>query len=140
MSAADTPPAFAPRDERPGPHGTGARFRRPLTDAELAVITAAGRRGGRDGGLDGAFRATWDILLREAESVTMEEADRQGLKFHPGDYAIPLSQSVVLLSIWRRHRGPRYRSGSAAGMLWIHMGPGSYPDDAPPTPASGPAR
>lgn len=127
-----TPPQREPRSAGV----VGARLRRPLTDAELEAITTAAKRRGKDGGLDGMFRATWDILLGEAEGLTMEEARRRGLRFHPAEYAIPQSQSVSLLRIWRRHRGPHYPSESAAGMLWIHMGPGSYPDDAPPAPPS----
>ena len=109
--------------------GVGFRFRRPLTDVELDAIIDAAKRPGKDGGLDGAFRATWDILLTEAEGVTMAEATEQGLKFLPAEYAIPESQREVLLGIWLRHRGPRYRKQSAVGMLWMNMGPGSYPDE-----------
>ena len=115
---------------RPGPRprGVGTRFRRPLTPAELAAITAAARRGGRDGGLDGAFRATWDILLGEAEGMTTAQASVRGFRFHPAEYAIPESQAEVLLGLWRRYRGPRYPRDSAVRMLWMSMGPGTYPD------------
>jgi len=106
----------------------GHRFRRPLTDAELDAIAAAAKRRGKSGGLNGAFRATWDILLGDAEGMTMDEATERGLRFHPAEYANPQSQSEVLLEIWLRHRGP-HRKASAVGMLWMDMGPGSYPDD-----------
>ena len=113
----------------PSPRGIGFRFRRPLTEDEFERITAAAMQRGRSGGLDGAFRATWDILLGDAEGLTMQEASDRGLRFHPAEYAIPESQSDRLLGIWRKHRGPRYPRESAAGMLWMSMGPGSYPDD-----------
>ena len=58
----------------------------------------------------------------------MAEATAQGLKFHPAAYAIPASQHEALLDIWRRYRGPRHPRESAAAMLWLNMGPGSYPD------------
>lgn len=131
MNAPDSPPEPPPPRDSSSPRGVGFRFRRPLTDAELDAITAAAKRRGKDGGLDGAFRATWDILLGEAEGVTMDEASARGLKFHPAEYAIPQSQSEILLRLWRRHRGPRYRKESSVGMLWLNMGPGSYPDDDP---------
>ena len=109
--------------------GTGFRFRRPLTDEELETIKAAAKRRTKDGGLDGAFRATWDILLGEAEGMTMAEATERGLTFFPAEYAIPHSQSEIVLGIWRRYRGPRYHKESVVGMLWMDMGPGSYPDE-----------
>lgn len=112
----------------PSPRGVGHRFRRPLTPEEFAAITAAAQRRGRNGGLDAAFRATWDILLGAAEGLSMAEAADLGFRFHPAEYAIPESQAEALLGIWRRHRGPRYRKDSAAGLLWLDMGPGTYPD------------
>ena len=127
----DTNDPSADPSAEPPHRGVGFRFRRPLTPDELDSITAAARRRGKDGGLDGAFRATWDILLGEAEGLTMDEAAWRGLKFHPAEYAIPHSQSETVLSIWRRHRGPRYPNESSVGLLWMDMGPGSYPDDGP---------
>jgi hypothetical protein len=113
------------------PRGIGIRFRRPLTDDELGAIKRAAKRRSKSGGLDGAFRATWDILLGDAEGMTMDDAYDSGLRFHPAEYAIPQSQSEQLLAIWREHRGPRYPKESAAEMLWLNMGPASYPDGDP---------
>jgi hypothetical protein len=118
-------PSATPNEHR----GVGYRFRRPLTRAEFDQITEAAQRRGKSGGLDGAFRATWDILLGEAEGMTMAQASEQGVRFHPAEYAIPDSQCEVLLDIWVRHRGPRYPKQSAVGMLWMNMGPGSYAED-----------
>ena len=123
------PPEPSPPPDPSAHRGIGYRFRRPLTDAELETITSAAKRRGKDGGLDGAFRATWDILLGEAEGLTMDEAIERGLKFHPAEYAIPESQSETLLGIWLRHRGPRYPQGVCCRVLVAKHGPGTYPDD-----------
>lgn len=120
-----------------GPRGIGYRFRRPLTDDELATIKKAAQRRSKSGGLDGAFRATWDILLLDAEGMTMAEASDAGMRFYPAEYAIPERQSTQLLELWKRYRGPRYPRESSAGMLWMNMGPGSYPDE--PSPVSSAA-
>ena len=85
-------------------------------------------------GSRGAFRATWDILLGDAEGMTMAEAAARGFRFHPAEYAIPESQSEVLLGIWRLHRGRAHPKESEVGMLWMNMGPGSYQDGAQPQP------
>ena len=125
-----TPAQTSDADAVPsGPRGIGFRFRRPLTDDELAAIKKAAQRRSKAGGLDGAFRATWDILLLEAEGMTMAEASDAGLRFHPAEYAIPDSQGTQLLELWKRYRGSRYPRESSAGMLWMNMGPGTYPDE-----------
>ena len=119
----------------PAPRGVGFRFRRSLTDEELERIRSAAKRPGRNGGLDAAFRATWDILLGEAEGMTMAQAVDRGLKFHPLEYALPEHQAQQVLSIWVRHRGPRYRIASAASLLWMSMGPASVPSWSPTLPS-----
>jgi hypothetical protein len=112
-----------------GPRGIGFRFRRPLTEDEFDAVVSAAKTRGKTGGLDGAFRATWDILLGEAEGMTLAEAHESGLKFFPAEYALPDSQAERLLGIWLRHRGPHYRQESDVGFRWMNMGPGSYPDE-----------
>jgi hypothetical protein len=101
--------------EPPPRREIGHRFRRPLTAAELETIAATARRPGGNGGLDGAFRAIWDIILSDADGMTMAEAAERALKFHPAD-------------IWHRHRGPRYPKQEAADLRWFNIGPASYPD------------
>lgn len=125
-----TPAKPSKVDDAPsGPRSIGHRFRRPLTDDELAAIKKTAQRRSKAGGLDGAFRATWDILLLEAEGMTMAEASDAGLRFYPAEYAIPESQGTQLLELWKRYRGSRYPRELSAGMLWMNMGPGTYPDD-----------
>ena len=118
---------------RPGPQpkGIGYRFRRPLTPAELDAIMAAARASRQKRWTGRSLPGDVDILLGEAEGMTMAEASERGLRFHPTEYAIPESQADVLLAIWRRHRGPHYLKDSVVGMLWINMGPGTYPDEPP---------
>ena len=76
----------------PASRRVGYRFRRPLTEDEFKAITQAESARGTPGGLDGAFRATWDILARRGRRYDPGGSDRARPAFPPAEYAIPESQ------------------------------------------------
>ena len=110
---------------RPGP--VGSRFRRPLTEVELATVRGHITRRGAVAGFD----ALLDLILLEAEGTTQAQAVRAGQKFHPSDYAIPGDQAA-LITAWVRsdrmnRRGMRAdRWRAAVTWLWFQVGPATF--------------
>lgn len=100
---------------------TGYRFRRPLSGEEMREVE---RRMRSDGAAAG-FRALWDVILLEAEGVTWDDAVAQGLKFYPGDFAIPLAQANELQTLMTKYRG-RNDKPMNVSMTWLNNGPASY--------------
>lgn len=103
--------------------GQGAyRFHRPLTDAELAAVLEASGEGGVDSGIP----ALWDVILREAEGMTWDEAIEQGQRFEPGRYAIPAQQAEAVRHALAQHGADFIKVDTAVAMVWLDVGPASY--------------
>lgn len=109
----------------------GTRFRRPLTDAELAKIEQALRTGGPgQHGPAKAMVALWDIILGEAEDTTYSIAMTTQRGYRPNDYAIPRRQATELIKLMQGTRRAQVRHGVT--LAWHNTGPASYDEEEEP--------
>jgi hypothetical protein len=108
----------------------GARFRRPLTDTELARVLAIILAEGASAG----FTTLWDIVLLEAHGLTMEQAATAGLDYRVRDYAITDEQARTIFDAMAGTAGGRRLMLQAIGSMWLDKGPASF-DPAVPSPA-----
>jgi hypothetical protein len=117
--------------DRPGP---GARFKRPLTDAELAKVLAplARPRGAKPPAE--ALIALWDIILADAEGTTYAAAHAAKLNLRPNHYAIPATQAAEITDAMMQGRTPRVRA--SVRIAWLDQGPATYDDPAADDPAA----
>lgn len=113
-------------EEEARPAGSvGARFKRPLTEDEVAKIRAVRRTGGRKA-IDraaAAFVALWDVILVAAEGLTYEEAVERNVRFDVRDYAIPQDQAEQIKTILCG----RLDSANRMKIIttWLSLGPAS---------------
>lgn len=109
----------------------GTRFKRPLTDDELAKVEHALRTGGPgQHGPAKAMVALWDIILGEAEGCTYAVATATDRGYHPNDYAIPRRQANELVKLMQGTRRAQVRHGVT--LAWRNTGPASYDEDETP--------
>jgi hypothetical protein len=104
---------------------------RRLTDEEMASLVRLSRDGRK--GPAKALDALWDLILREAEGVGVEEAAERDPQFRVQDYAIPADQAELLLEamVSRRRLPARVVAGFHA--LWAFQSPAEYGErTAPP--------
>lgn len=95
---------------------------RRLSDAEMAELIALARQGRK--GPAAALDALWELILHEAEGLSLAEAAERG--FYVSDYAIPADQAVMIRDamVQRRRLPPRVVAGFWA--MWGNLGPADY--------------
>lgn len=96
----------------------GSKFRRPLTDEEIAQIKAEKQA-------DDAFMKLWDIILTDAEGEGWELAISRGHKYTPSEYAIPRAQEEDLVA-WMIKKLPKHKRSMSVHMTFLDMGPATY--------------
>lgn len=106
------------------------RMRR-LTDDEMLELTTIARHGAD--GPPSALRTLWDLILRDAEGVSLAEASSAGVqgRWSVADYQIAADQAQAL-----RHAmvaGRQRRTVYAIRMMWLNESPGEYEADAGPS-------
>ena len=111
----DSRPKLAP-DER-------YRMRR-LTDDEMARLVALARDGRKGPGR--AIEALWELILRDAEGVSVAEAAASEPKFRFQDYAIAADQSQQLYDAMTKGRRLSKGQINGIGMLWLDQSPCDY--------------
>ena len=83
-------------------------------------------------GSDAGFTALWDVILTEAEGLTMAEAAERDGKYAVRDYAIPAVQDKQLqrlLSVSPSRRNRKRWDRRTTSMHFLFYGPATYDDD-----------
>ena len=109
---------------------TGARFRRPLTRAELARVLAPLAASTGHEPPARSLVALWDVILADAEGTTYAVAHASNLGLRPNDYAIPSHQADEILQAMMDGRRARVRA--SIRLAWLDKGPATYDDEAGP--------
>jgi hypothetical protein len=102
---------------------------RRLTDDEMAALIAQARKG-RLGPVR-ALDILWDLILREAEGISLAEAAERPRRFSVQDYAIAADQAEVLHAAMTKGRRLNRRDLNGVRMLWLDQSPAEY--DPEPT-------
>jgi hypothetical protein len=97
---------------------------RRLTDDEMTALIAQARKGRL--GPDKALDLLWDLILREAEGISLAEAAEQPGRFSVQDYAIPADQAQVLHAAVSKGRRLNRRDLIGVRMLWLAQSPAEY--------------
>ena len=99
---------------------------RRFTDVELGRLTTLARRG-RTGPLL-ALDELWDLILRDAEGMTLSEAAETPGQFSVSDYAIAADQALILHQAMTRGRRLTRREIIGIRMTWLNQSPAVYDD------------
>lgn len=120
---------MAPDDPNPKPNPGGPYRMRRLTGDEMDHLCALARQGRT--GPAAALRQLWDLILRDAEGVSYDEAADQPGKFSVDDYAIDQDQLKRLHEAMLVRRRLNRRDLNLVAMLWLDQSPPGYgPEEA----------
>ena len=99
---------------------------RRLTDDEMAALCRLARSGRR--GPAKALDALWDLILREAEGVSVAEAASRPGSYRVQDYAMPAEQYRQLLACVTERRRLPARVVAGFHAMWAFHSPCDYVD------------
>jgi hypothetical protein len=106
------------------------RYRmRRLTDDEMTMLVRLARDGRTGPGR--AMVALWDLILRDAEGISYEDAAATGCVFAVQNYAIAADQSAALHDAVMKRRRLNRRELTGFGMLWLNLSPAEYDAEEP---------
>ena len=112
------------RDARP-PLDPSERYRmRRLTDDEMARLVALARDGRKGPGR--AIDALWELILHEAEGVSVAEAAARPGGYRVQDYAMARDQADALLDAITKRRRLTPRTVGGFHQLWAMYSPCDY--------------
>lgn len=107
---------------------------RRLTDEEMASLRNLARNGRK--GPAKALDALWELILFEAEGISLAEADARPGSFHVQDYAIARDQADELLAAMTERRRLPDRTVAGFHQMWAFYSPADHDD--PDVEAGGP--
>lgn len=97
---------------------------RRLSDDEMAQLRRFARQGRT--GPARALDALWELILREAEGVGLDEAASRPGSFRVQDYAIAADQAEALLDAMTHNRRLPSRVVAGFHVLWASYSPADY--------------